>query len=178
MGSWFAYGGTWLARPGPCGMRCNGSSRPPSYVMVRRLDDIVGTAQRPWRLGATMFSMFGLLALVVASVGLYGTISYGVAQRMHEPGVRVALGAQRGNIMRLVVGHGFWLALAGTVLGALIALAAGPLIQPLLFRQSVRDPIVFAGVAVLMVGLALLASAVPARRAVRADPNSALRSAD
>jgi predicted permease len=147
----------------------------PSYVTVRPLGDIVENAQRSWRLGATMFGAFGALALIVASVGLYGVIAYGVAQRMHELGVRIALGAQRPHIVRLVVGHGARIALAGTVLGVAIAVMASRWIQPLLFKQSATDPWVYAVVGATMIAVALLASTVPALRAARADPNSALR---
>lgn len=147
----------------------------PSYVTVRPLGEVVQNAQRSWRLGATMFGAFGMLALIVASVGLYGVIGYGVAQRMHELGVRIALGAQRPDIVRLVVGQGARLALTGTLLGVAIAVVASRWIQPLLFRQSANDPWVYAGVGALMIGVALVASAVPAVRAARADPNAALR---
>ena len=147
----------------------------PSYVTVRPLGEVVQTAQRSWRLGATMFGAFGMLALIVASVGLYGVVTYSVAQRTHELGVRIALGAQRQHIVRLVVGQGARLAVAGTVLGIGIGMFASRWIQPLLFRQSATDPWVYAGVGALMIGVALLASAVPAVRAARADPNSALR---
>ncbi|HEU4628322.1 MAG TPA: ADOP family duplicated permease [Gemmatimonadaceae bacterium] len=146
-----------------------------SYVTVLPLRHIVQDAQRPWRLGATMFAVFGGLALVVAAVGLYGVITYDVAQRQHELGVRVALGAQRGNILRLVVGRSVRLAVAGTVLGALAAVVASRWLQPLLFRQSATDPLVYGGVGGAMLVVALAASALPALRAARADPNGALR---
>ena len=149
---------------------------PPSYVTVRPLGDVVENAQRSWRLGATMFVAFGALALVVASVGLYGVIGYGVAQRMHELGVRIALGAQRPDIVRLVVGQGVRLAVAGALIGIAITVFASRWIEPLLFRQRANDPLVYASVSAVMIGVALLASAVPALRAARADPNSALRS--
>ena len=122
-----------------------------------------------------MFAAFGALALVVAAVGLYGVIGYNVAQRMHELGVRVALGAQRLDILRLVVAQSLGISLAGVALGALIAFLAGKWIQPLLFQQSASDPLVYGGVAAMMVIVALAASAVPAIRASRADPNIALR---
>jgi predicted permease len=146
-----------------------------SYITVQPLATIVHDAQRSWRLGATMFVAFGVLALVVAAVGLYGAIGYNVNQRMHELGVRIALGAQRSNILSLVVGQSVRFALAGTSLGVLIALAASRWIEPLLFKQPARDPIVYAGAGVLMVLVALSASAMPALRASRADPNRVLR---
>ena len=122
-----------------------------------------------------MFVAFGVLALVVAAVGLYGAIGYDVAQRMHELGVRVALGAQRAHVVGLVVGRGARLTLAGTGLGVIVALLGARAVQPLLFRQSATDPWVYAGVAAVMLAVALAASALPASRAAGADPNQALR---
>ena len=146
-----------------------------SYVTVQPLIDIIDGARRSWKLGATMFAAFGVLALLVASIGLYGVIGYNVTQRMHELGVRVALGAQQKDILRLVVGQGMAFALAGVILGGVAAFAASKWIQPLLFRQSAKDPLVYALVGAIMLVVALAASASPARRAAKADPNSALR---
>jgi predicted permease len=148
----------------------------PAYVTVRPLAELIDGQQRSWRVGATMFVAFGVLALLVAAVGLYGVITYNVAQRMHELGVRIALGAQARDVIRLVVGQGLRFALAGVSLGLLLAWMAGRWIQPLLFQQEARDPTVYGLVAGLLLATALLASAVPAKRATRADPNSALRS--
>jgi putative ABC transport system permease protein len=146
-----------------------------AYVTVKPMRDVVGRTQRSWRLGADLFVAFGVLALIVAAVGLYGVMAYNVTQRMHELGVRVALGAQGGDILRLIVGQGARFAIAGVVVGSALALAAGKWVEPLLFQQSARDPAVYAGVAVLMILVALAASASPARRATSADPNAALR---
>jgi predicted permease len=146
-----------------------------SYVTVQPLAEIVATAQGSWRLGATMFVAFGLLALMVAAVGLYGVIGYDVTQRMHELGVRVALGAQRHTVVSLVVSQSLRFAFLGAALGAVVALLAGRWLQPLLFRQSATDPIVYVGVTATMLLVALVASAVPAVRASRADPITALR---
>jgi ABC-type antimicrobial peptide transport system permease subunit len=147
-----------------------------AYVTVALLQDEVDTQRRSWQLGATMFVAFGVLALLVAAVGLYGVISYNVAQRMHELGVRVALGAQPGNILGLVVGQGMKFALAGIAIGTLFALGASTWIQPLLFKQSAKDPMVYAAVGAILFVVAVAASAVPALRAAKADPNLALRS--
>ena len=147
-----------------------------SYLTVRPLHDIVQDARRSWRLGAAMFVAFGALALIVAAVGLYGAIGYDVNQRMHELGVRVALGAQTRDVIRLVVGQGARFALAGVALGVALALLAAPWIQPLLFQQSARDPATYGMVASLLLAVAVVASAVPALRAARADPTTALRS--
>jgi ABC-type antimicrobial peptide transport system permease subunit len=146
-----------------------------SYLVPTRLEDVVARERRSWRLGATMFVAFGALALVVAGVGLYGVIAYGVTQRMHELGVRIALGAQRRDVLALVTGQGMRLAMLGAVLGVAIAVGASRWIEPLLFRQSATDPVVFAGVVVTMLGVAIVACLVPALRASRADPNTALR---
>jgi predicted permease len=146
-----------------------------SYVIVQPLRDIVQVAQRSWRMGATMFVAFGGLALIVAAVGLYGVIGYSVTQRMHELGVRVALGAQRSDILRLVVGQSVRFAIAGVVLGTVAALLASRWLQPLLFHQSATDPLVYGAVGATMIAVALAASALPAVRAAKADPNIALR---
>ncbi len=146
-----------------------------SYVTVWPLQDEVDGQQRSWQLGATMFAGFGLLALIVAAVGLYGVISYDVGQRTHELGIRVALGAQSSNIMGMVVSQGVRFALTGVVIGTAIALGAARWFQPLLFHQSARDPLVYSFVAFTLMVVAVAASAVPARRAAKADPNLALR---
>jgi putative ABC transport system permease protein len=148
---------------------------PPTYLNVRPLREIVDSQRRSWRVGATMFVAFGVLALVVAAVGLYGVLAYDVTQRMHELGVRIALGARSPDVVRLVVGHGLRVALVGIGLGLVIAFSVARWVEPLLFEQSAKDPIVFGAVAVLLLLVALVASGVPALRASRADPNSVLR---
>jgi putative ABC transport system permease protein len=147
-----------------------------SYVTVWPLQDDVDGQQRSWRLGATMFACFGLLALIVAAVGLYGVMSYDVSQRTQELGIRVALGAQTSNIMGIVVGQGVQFAFAGVAAGTAIAIAAARWFQPLLFHQPARDPLVYAVVGLTLMIVAIGASALPARRAAQADPNVALRS--
>ena len=146
-----------------------------SYITVRPLNQLIDAQRRSWHIGATMFVAFGVLALLVAAVGLYGVITYNVAQRKHELGVRIALGAQAKDVIRLVVGQGIRFALIGVTLGLALALIGARWIQPLLFQQSARDPGTYAMVAVLLLGVALLASALPALKATRADPNAALR---
>jgi putative ABC transport system permease protein len=146
-----------------------------SYVTVRPLAEAVDGVQRSWRLGATLFVAFGVLALAVAAIGLYGVVAYDVAQRMHELGVRVALGARRSDLLRLVLAQSARLSLAGVLVGSLMALFASPWIQPLLFRQSATDPVIYAVIGAIMFAVALAAAAAPAWRATRADPNRALR---
>jgi predicted permease len=147
----------------------------PSYLTVQPLRDIVDGQQRSWRMGATMFVAFGGLALIVAAIGLYGVLGYNVAQRMHELGVRVALGARPRDIVLLVMRQATRVAGIAVVAGSAIALAGATWIEPLLFRQSARDPLIYGLVAAGVVGVAVLATAVPARRASRADPNAVLR---
>lgn len=146
-----------------------------SYVTVRPLADIVAAEQKSWRMGATLLVIFGGLALIVAAVGLYGVISYNVAQRMHELGVRSALGATPLSILRLVVGQSVQFVSIGVAAGIALALSASHWVQPLLFRQSATDPWVYVAVASVMIAVALGASASPAFLASRADPNRALR---
>jgi ABC-type antimicrobial peptide transport system permease subunit len=146
------------------------------YVTVLTLEELVDTQRRSWALGATMFVAFGVLALLVAAVGLYGVIAYNVAQRLHELGVRIALGARSRDVIRLVVGQGLAFGVAGVAIGLVLALVASRWIQPLLFEQSARDPVTYGGVGAVIILVALLASALPAVRAARADPNTVLRS--
>jgi ABC-type antimicrobial peptide transport system permease subunit len=147
-----------------------------AYITVTALKEIVGGQMQSWRLGATMFLAFGGLALVLAAIGLYSVIAYDVAQRTHELGVRIALGARMGDVMRLVVGDGMRIALLGVLLGSMLALWAGRWIAPLLYEQSPRDPAVFGLVTAVLLGVALCASTIPALRASRVNPNTALRS--
>lgn len=145
------------------------------YVTVEPLTNLLTNQRRSWQLGATMFVAFGLLALVVAAVGLYGVIAYNVAQRMHELGVRIALGAQRRDVAWLVVGQGLRYALIGVAIGSALALGAASRVQPLLFQQSAKDPVVFGGVGAVLMAVALAASFFPAQKAMHADPNTVLR---
>lgn len=147
-----------------------------SYVTVSPMRTFVDPVTRSWRLGAAMFTLFGGLALVLAALGLYSVIAYDVAQRSHELGVRVALGATAGRVARLILSEGVRIALIGVVLGSAIALAASRWIAPLLYEESPRDPVVFSVVWGVLVATAVLASLVPARRASRVDPAAALRS--
>jgi ABC-type antimicrobial peptide transport system permease subunit len=145
------------------------------YVDVQIMQMNIEPQVRPWRLGASMFSVFGALALLLAAVGLYSVIAYGVTQRTHELGVRVALGARTADVLRLVVGEGLRVAVAGVSVGAVVALWAGRWLAPLLFNVSPRDPSVFAAVTAALLVVALAASLLPALRATRVDPATALR---
>src|SRR5262249_47733043 len=115
----------------------------PGYVTVNRLEDVVDAQRRSWSLGATMFVAFGAIALVVAAIGLHGVIGYSVTQRAHELGVRIALGAQRGDVVRLVVTQAVAFVAIGLTIGVAAVLVAARWVQPLLFGESARDPFVF-----------------------------------
>jgi putative ABC transport system permease protein len=146
-----------------------------SYVTVTPLREILGEQTRSWELGATMFLAFGALALVLAAIGLYSVMAYNVAQRTQELGVRAALGAQRKDLVRLVLNDGLTTATVGIVIGVVIALAGGQWLGPLLFQESPHDPLVFGFVALLLLGVTVAASIIPSRRAARVDPIVALR---
>ena len=148
----------------------------PSYITVTPFTEVIGQQTRSWKLGATMFVVFGLLALTLAAVGLYSVIAYNVVQRTHEMGVRIALGAQLKDVVKIVVGQGLRHGVAGILIGGVIAVGAARWVKPLLFDESPRDPVVYAIVTIVLLGVAITASWIPARRAARVDPNVALRS--
>ena len=124
---------------------------------------------RPWRLGATLFSAFGLLALIVAGIGIYSIISYSVGQRTHELGVRVTLGAQRRDLLALVLTEGLRTVAGGVVLGVVLAIAMGHVIASMLYATSPRDPVVMVAVALTLLVAACAASLVPAVTGQRAS---------
>jgi predicted permease len=127
------------------------------------------------RIAGTFVGLFGVLALVLAAVGIYGLISYTTRQRTHELGIRLALGAQRGDVLRLVLGHGLGLIGAGLALGFVLCVALTRFLRVMLFQTAATDVVTFAAVGVLLAGVALLACYLPARRATRVDPMTALR---
>ncbi len=145
------------------------------YADVKPFEALFARQVRGWRLGATMFSAFGILALLVAAVGLYGVLSFSVAQRRYELGIRSALGATGSRIVTLVARQALETVVIGLALGAAVAWIAAPRMGALLFRVSPRDPLVYGGVAVVLLAVAALAALVPARRATRVDPCEALR---
>jgi putative ABC transport system permease protein len=122
-----------------------------------------------------MFSLFGGVALVLAAIGVYGVLSYSVEQRTQEIGVRMALGAGRRDVLRLVVVQGIRLAIVGVVTGAVGSFFVTPVIQAQLVNVSATDPLSFAGVSIFLTAIAFVASYVPARRAMGVDPLVALR---
>jgi ABC-type antimicrobial peptide transport system permease subunit len=147
----------------------------PSYVVVMPMRDIIDGARESWRMGATMFLLFGLLALTLAAIGLYSVIAYNVAQRTQELSLRIALGAHARDVLRMVLGEGLRFGLAGIGIGVAIALGVGQWVQPLLYGESAHDPLVFLAAAVVLAIVAIAASAIPASRAMRVDPSIALR---
>ena len=146
-----------------------------AYINVVPLSTLVDPNLQSWQFGATMFVAFGGLALVLAAIGLYSMIAYDVAQRTRELGVRLALGSSVGRVLRLIVTGGLRLVAVGVVAGTALAFWASRWMEALMFRQSARDPMVFAAVALLLLGVSVVASMVPAWRATRVDPNVVLR---
>ena len=142
---------------------------------IRTMEDLMASSVAARRFNMLLIGLFAGLGLVLAAVGIYGVISYSVNQRTHEIGVRVALGAGRRDILRLIVGEGLVLTLTGVGLGLAAAFALTRLLAGLLFGVGARDPLTFAGVAALLAVVALLACYLPARRAANVDPMIALR---
>ena len=142
---------------------------------IRLLPDMVNSSLAPRRFVVTVLGVFAGMALLMSVIGLYGVISYAVTQRTQELGVRMALGAQTGEIMRMVLRQGMILAGAGTAVGLGASFALGRLLEGQLFHVKQSDPLIFALMAGTLIGAALLASFIPARRATRVDPMVALR---
>jgi predicted permease len=139
------------------------------------LPEAVRLVTLPWRVAGALANVFGLIGLALAALGIYGLVSYTVNQRTHEIGVRVALGAQRRDIFKLVIGHGLKLALLGVAVGLALAFGLTRALADLLFGVSASDPVTYLGISLLLVLVALAASFIPARRATRTDPLVALR---
>jgi predicted permease len=142
---------------------------------TRTLDQLIELNLVPWRFSMTLLSIFAAIALLLAAAGIYGVMAYFVAQRTHEVGVRMALGALPRDVLRLVVGQGAKLALIGVTTGLLASLALTRLISSLLFQVDAYDPFTFTAMALILVLVALLACYIPARRATKVDPTMALR---
>jgi putative ABC transport system permease protein len=142
---------------------------------VQTIHEIMSQALWAPRMGAALLTLFGVLALVLAGVGVYGVLSYSVNQQRHEIGIRRALGAQEAHVLRLVVGQGLRLAVVGLVVGLLLAALFTRMLASLLFGVSSTDPWTFLSVTTILALVAVIACYVPARRAVQVDPLVALR---
>jgi predicted permease len=142
---------------------------------TRPMEDIVADSIATQRLAMIMLSIFSTLALLLSAIGIYGVISYLTGQRTQEIGIRVALGASRSDVLRMVLGDGMKITVIGVVLGLVAALGLARLITQLIYGVGAYDPVTFIGVATLLTGVALFACYIPARRAMRVDPMVALR---
>jgi len=143
---------------------------------VRPFDQFVADAVAPRRFNLWLFSAFGLLAALLAAAGIYATMNFAVMQRNREIGIRVALGAPKSAVMKLILGEGAVLVAAGLLIGFSTSLALNQFMKSLLFAVSATDPLIYFLMAMLVIGITLLASSIPARRATKIDPIRTLRS--
>jgi putative ABC transport system permease protein len=146
----------------------------PTYAWKTIEEYLAGTLSVP-RFNTVLLALFAGLAMLLTAVGLYGVIAYSVAQRTHEIGIRMALGAKPQEMMRLIVGQGIQLGLIGVGIGCAVAVGLTHFLSSLLFGITATDPVSYAGVIVLLFAVVVLACYVPARRAMRVDPMVALR---
>jgi putative ABC transport system permease protein len=146
-----------------------------AIVQVKSMSRIVNEALWQRRLWGVLLAAFAVIALLLAAVGIYGVMSHLVTQRTREIGIRMAMGAQAADVLRMVVGQGMKLAIAGTVIGVALAVAIARVISSMLFGVTARDPLTFAATSLVLISVALLACYLPARRAAKVDPTIALR---
>ena len=150
-------------------------NRNQTFSKTASMDQLVSESLRQRRFNLVLLVSFAVLALVLAGIGVYGSINYSTRQRTHEIGLRMALGAEPGDVLRMIVGQGLVLALTGIAIGLIVSFALTRLMKGLLFGISATDPITFAAISLLLVLIGLLASWIPARRATKVDPLVALR---
>jgi putative ABC transport system permease protein len=142
---------------------------------IRTMEQVMADSVAQQRFSMLLLAVFAVVALTLAAVGLYGVMAYSVTQRTHELGIRMALGASSRDVLRLVMGHGLWLTMIGVAIGLVVAFFLTQLMASLLFGVTATDPLTFATIAALQMFVALAASFVPARRALKVDPMIALR---
>jgi len=142
---------------------------------VMPLTEQIRVGLLPLRMAATVAGTLGVFGMLLAALGIFGVVNYSVTQRTREIGIRISLGAQGRDVLRMILGQGFWLALIGIGIGLAIATALTRALMSLLYGVSAIEPLIFAEVAILLAGVALLASYIPARRATKVDPMVALR---
>jgi putative ABC transport system permease protein len=151
------------------------SLRPDVPLQFRTLDQLFSVSLDQRRFSLTLYGVFAVAGLLIAAAGLYGTLSYTVTQRTQEIGLRLALGAQSADVLRLVIGQGMRLTLLGLTLGVMAAIAVTRLLKSMLYGVSATDPLTLVGIASLLLLVALMACYLPARRATKVDPMIALR---
>jgi putative ABC transport system permease protein len=157
---------------------CRTLIKSPGFALIHRLKtmhDMVTASLAPRKFVVRLLGWFALIALFMAALGLYGVISYSVTQGTQEIGIRMALGAQSGSLLGMVVNQGLRLAGMGVAIGLAMAVGCGRLLQNQLFGVSMLDPITLASISAVLLGAAFLASHIPARRATKVDPLEALR---
>jgi ABC-type antimicrobial peptide transport system permease subunit len=146
------------------------------FVRAQAMRDVIAPQYDAWRMGATIFGLFGALALTLATIGVYSTMAYAVRGRVRELGIRLALGASGSGLAGLVVRDGLRLVAIGLATGTLGALVAGRAVASLLYGVALTDPMILGGTAVLLAVASAVACAIPARRAARVDPVTVLQS--
>jgi putative ABC transport system permease protein len=142
---------------------------------LKTLNEQVEESMFPVRMVAGLAVGLGIISSILAAIGLYGVMAYSVAQRTREIGIRLALGAQTVHVLKLIIGQGMWLAMAGVILGLISSIGAMRVLSSLLFAVTATDPGTFVAVALLLAVVAMLANYIPARRAIEVDPMVALR---
>jgi putative ABC transport system permease protein len=152
-----------------------GLDRDETISAIRSMDNVVDSSVSQPRFSSTLLSLFAALALVLASVGLYGVMAYSVSQRTNEIGIRIALGAKQTDVLKMIVVQGMTLALMGVAIGLAGALAIGHFLATMLYQVKPTDPLTLVFMSIALIGVSLLANYIPARRAAKVDPMVALR---